>query len=129
LFFRQPSLLVFFCGGKIVVAVVNVDFNWFQLRFFPPLVMSLWIWISLDFYAFVKIYLILSKEDNNEIWFMILIWNIFFFFRLILIRAFLMILTTLAIHFLHIFCSAPQFFRPFSRRLSSIFFSPLMRCT
>ena len=58
--------------------VVNFDFNWFHLRFFPPLVMSLWIWISLESYAFVKFYLILSKEDNNGFCFMILILTIFF---------------------------------------------------
>ena len=67
--------------------VVNFVFNWFHLRFFPSLVMSLWIWISLESYAFVKFYLFLSKDDNNEIW--LWFWfEPFLLFRLILIRAF-----------------------------------------
>ena len=82
----SSSLLVLFCFVKIVVTVVNFDFNWFHLGIFPPLVISLWIWISSGSYAFVKFYFILSKEDNNEIRFMIMIWT--FFSRLILIRAF-----------------------------------------
>ena len=67
--------------------VVNFDFNWFHLRFFPPLVMSLWIWISWESYVFVTFYLFLSKDDNNEIW--LWFWfEPFLLFRLILIRAF-----------------------------------------
>ena len=85
--FCRPSLLVFFrCVGIVVVLSISV-FNWFHLRFFPSLVMSLWIWISLESYAFVKFYLFLSKDDNNEIW--LWFWfEPFLLFRLILIRAF-----------------------------------------
>jgi hypothetical protein len=77
-FFRRPSLLVFFCCVKIVVAVVNVDFNWFQLRFFPPSVMSLWIGISLEFYAlFTFTFFFLTKTIMEfALWF----WFETFFF-------------------------------------------------
>ncbi len=126
LFFRRPSLLVFFCGAKIVVAVVNVDFNWFQLRFFPPLVMSLWMGISLEFYAFVHFYLNLSQEDSNGICFMILIWNIFsnwFLFKLSWWswRRLPFILFTFFARRHSSFGLFPGVYRPF-------FFSTLMRC-
>ena len=117
--FCRPSLLVFFRCVEIVVALSISVFNWFHLRFFPPLVMSLWICISLESYAFVKFYLLLSKADNNELWFMILIWTFFiiptdsdssfswWFWR--------------HLPFSSHFCSAPRFFRPFPRRLAPFF--------
>ncbi len=104
---------------EIVVALSISDFNWFHLRFFPPLVMSLWIWFSLESYAFVKFYLLLSQADNNELWFMILIWTFFiiptdsdssfswWFWR--------------HLPFSSHFCSAPRFFRTFPRRLAPFF--------
>ncbi len=63
------------------------DFNWFHLRFFPPLVMSLWIWISSgNLTLLLNFPLFFLKKTIMEfaLWF----WFEPFFSRLILIRAF-----------------------------------------